>query len=187
MKITKVYTKTGDKGDTSLVGGIRIKKTDVRIEAYGTVDELNSSIGLLITYLENNDDITNAERIQNDLFVIASYLATDTTKTELYAGSKLDEKEIGFLETSIDDILNLIPPQTSFVLPGGCRAAAVAHVSRTICRRTERCVLRLSEETPIDAHILSFINRLSDYLFVLARKLNFISNTSEKIWHNTCR
>ena len=81
MKITKVYTKTGDKGDTSLVGGIRIKKTDVRIEAYGTVDELNSSIGLLITYLENNDDITNAERIQNDLFVIASYLVTDTTKT----------------------------------------------------------------------------------------------------------
>jgi cob(I)alamin adenosyltransferase len=187
MKITKVYTRTGDKGMTSLVGGERISKTDVRIEAYGTVDELNSQIGLLVTFIENEADKEMLERIQNDLFVMASYLATNTTTTKLYPGSFLDIQEVNLLEKSIDEMLINLPEQTSFILPGGCRAAAFAHVARTVCRRAERCILRLSENTEIAEVYISFINRLSDYLYVLSRKLNFISNTNEKIWRNTCK
>lgn len=187
MKKQSVYTKGGDHGMTSLVGGKRISKCDIRIEAYGTVDELNSYLGLLYTYLTDKDDANYIERIQNDLFVVCSYLATDQSTTELNPACVLDKLEVQNMESVIDDIEKIIPEQKCFILPGGCRAAALSHVCRTICRRAERRVLNLKNTTEISEEILVFLNRLSDYLYVLSRKLNFIANMHEKTWQKTCK
>ena len=124
MKITKVYTRTGDKGMTSLVGGIRIKKTDIRLEAYGTVDELSAQLGLLAALLPEGDDRQEIIRIQNNLFNVCSHLATDQSQTPLYPSAHLAEGEIEDLEQRIDDIMDLLPERQGFVLPGGCQAAA---------------------------------------------------------------
>ena len=187
MKITKVYTKTGDKGTTSLVGGVRINKSDVRLEAYGTVDELNSNIGLLSVYVKDEtiDDVLT--RIQSDLFIVGTHLATDQSQTPLYSSAILPKDEVGFLENEIDKILSVLPEQLGFVLPGGSVAASHAHVCRTVCRRAERCVLRLAQEATVGEEILQFLNRLSDYFFVLAKKMNNIDGKSEKIWKNPCK
>lgn len=186
MKISKVYTKTGDKGTTSLVGGVRVLKTDERIEAYGTADELNSHLGLLASLMDEGADKQMIENIQNKLFVVSSYLATDQSKTDLSTYSIVTEKDVILIEKEIDKILEIIPPQTNFILPGGTYKASIAHVCRTICRRTERRILSLTGEVQIDSNILAFINRLSDYLYVLARKLNFIEGKDEKIWKKSC-
>lgn len=185
MKITSVYTKTGDNGTTSLVGGARVKKTNLRIEAYGTVDELSANLGLLASWMKDGHDKSLIEHIQNELFVVCSYLATDQTKTELRDSCKIDPSEITLLENEIDKIQASTPPVNGFVLPGGSHQAAQAHVCRTVCRRAERRVLLMGEKAKVSSIIIQYINRLSDYLYVLARKLNFLDGIREKIWQKS--
>lgn len=187
MKITRVYTKTGDEGMTSLVGGIRLSKADVRIEAYGTVDELNSHIGLLSAYVTDEHVDSVLTRIQSDLFIVGTHLATDQSQTPLYPTAVLPEDEVGFLETEIDAILAELPEKLGFVLPGGSVSASQAHVCRTVSRRAERCAIRLANEATVGKEILQFLNRLSDFFFVLAKKLNIIDGKSEKIWQKPCK
>ena len=188
-----IYTKTGDDGTTSLVGGKRVLKTDCRLEAYGTADELNSVIGLLATYVDDADDHQLLEDIQNVLFVVGGYLATDQSCTELMPQTLVSPEMVARIESGIDQIESSLPRLRAFVLPGGSRGSAVAHVARTVCRRCERCILRMnellvSEGCPtISNEVLAFINRLSDFLFVLARKMNILSNKEEIIWKNACR
>lgn len=182
MSITKVYTKHGDEGTTDLIGGLRVKKSNSRIEAYGTVDELSANLGLLASYMQDGDDKDLIIRIQRNLFTVCSYLATDTSKTDLAPSFTLDAAETQVLEDEIDAINQNIPAQTTFIIPGGSRIAAIAHVCRTICRRAERRIFFLNETTEQDPSVLHYMNRLSDYLFVLARKLNFIEGVREKIW-----
>ena len=187
MKITKVYTKTGDDGNTSLVGGIRINKADVRLEAYGTVDELNSHIGLLSAYVEDDEIDAILTRIQSDLFIVGTHLATDQSQTPLYPSAILPEEEVSFVEREIDRILSELPEKLGFVLPGGSISASQAHVCRTVSRRAERCAIRLAQEAKVGKEILHFLNRLSDYFFVLAKKMNNIEGKSEKIWQKPCK
>ena len=187
MKITKVYTRGGDKGLTSLVGGQRVSKASTRLEAYGTVDELSSQLGLLAAMLAEGHDHDLIERIQNCLFNLCTNLATDQDQTPLYPSAHLPEGEIALLEQEVDAIMALLPERQGFILPGGTKEAAQAHVCRTVCRRAERRIVALSEETTVSPEVQQYINRLSDYLFVLAKKLNFIAGKSEKTWQNVCR
>lgn len=182
MAITKVYTKTGDEGTTSLVGGVRVRKTNPRIEAYGTVDELSAQLGLLASFMKDGDDKNMVIRIQRTLFTVCSYLATDTTQTQLAPSYTLDGGEVEILEQEIDHLNGSLPRQTAFIIPGGSHEAALAHVCRTVCRRAERRIFFLAETTKLDSRVLQYMNRLSDYLFMLARKLNFIDGVREKIW-----
>ena len=187
MKITKVYTRSGDKGMTSLVGGVRIKKSDIRLEAYGTVDELSSQLGLLAALLPEGDDRTNVIRVQNNLFNVCTHLATDQSQTPLYPSAHLADGETEFLEAEVDRIMQLLPERQGFVLPGGTQAAAQAHVARTVCRRAERRISSLAETAKVGEEIQQYVNRLSDYLFVLAKKINFNSGQQEIIWQNACK
>lgn len=182
-----IYTKTGDKGTTSLVGGARVPKTHIRLEAYGTIDELNSHLGLLQTYLIEDKDKQLVARVQNKLFSVGSYLATDQTQTILHMESRINDKDIELLENAIDEIDNALTPLNSFILPGGSREAATCHVCRTVCRRAERRILALAGECEIDARVTAFVNRLSDYLFILARKLNQLTETDEISWDKSCK
>ena len=156
MKITRVYTRTGDEGMTSLVGGVRLSKADVRIEAYGTVDELNSHIGLLSSYVTDESIDSVLTRMQSDLFIVGTHLATDQSQTPLYPSAILPEDEVGFLENEIDAILSELPEKLGFVLPGGSISASQAHVCRTVSRRAERCVIRLANEATVGKEILQF-------------------------------
>ena len=188
MKMTKIYTRTGDKGMTSLVGGVRIKKSDIRLEAYGTIDELCSRIGLLVAQLPATDDERERlVRIQSNLFIVGSHLATDQSKTPLYPSAILPEGETELLEQRIDEILKLLPEAQGFVLPGGTLAAAQCHVCRTVCRRAERRIDALAEVAEVGTDIIKYVNRLSDYLFVLAKKINFNAHQQEIIWQKPCR
>lgn len=182
MKITKVYTRTGDKGQTSIIGGIRVSKSCERLEAYGTVDELSSHLGLLAALLPDGDDKDMIIRIQNNLFSVCSNLATDQSQTPLYDSAKLAEGEIDMLEKEIDAIMKMLPERQGFILPGGTQSAAQAHVCRTVCRRAERRIVALSEVAQISPETQQYVNRLSDYLFVLAKKINFNAGVSEIIW-----
>ena len=187
MKKSIVYTRTGDKGMTSLVGGRRVSKTDIRLEAYGTVDELNAQLGLLVTYLNDSRDIDFMRGIQNRLFVIGSRLATDEQTTRLHTASILQPGDVEAMEQEIDRLDGTLPPLTAFVLPGGSRGAAVCHVCRTVCRRAERRILSLSEEASVPPEMLAYINRLSDYLFVLSRKINQENQNAEIFWDKSCK
>lgn len=187
MKKSMVYTKTGDTGMTSLVGGVRVSKTHPRLEAYGTIDELNSQIGLLITYISDMADRENLLEIQRKLFSVGSYLATDQDYKELRPQSIIYSEDVANLEHLIDEIDALLPPLKLFVLPGGSQAAAVCHVCRTVCRRAERCILSLAETVNIDSVLIAYINRLSDYFFVLSRRLNNLNGESEIIWRKSCK
>ena len=187
MKITKVYTRGGDKGQTSLVGGQRVSKACVRLEAYGTIDELSAHLGLLAAELPEGHEQMMVERIQNCLFNVCTNLATDQSKTPLYPSAHLPEGEIALLEQEVDTIMHELPEAQGFILPGGTREAAQAHVCRTVCRRAERRIVALSEEADVSPEVQQYINRLSDYLFVLAKKLNFIAGKQEKIWQNACK
>lgn len=186
MKKSIVYTRTGDKGTTALVGGKRVSKTDPRIESYGTIDELNSFIGLLATEVTDADDLEFLKFVQHKLFNIGSYLATDQENTELNIESQVTDESINRIEKEIDRIDSDLPRMTNFILPGGNRSSALAHVCRTVCRRGERCIYALNSSIETDKNVLIFINRLSDYLFVLSRKLCITSNGSEIIWDYTC-
>ena len=184
MKITKVYTRRGDMGETSLVGGQRVSKASVRLEAYGTVDELSSHLGLLAAMLADGSDKEMIIRIQNCLFNVCTNLATDQEQTELYPSAYLPDGEIEAMEQKVDEIMKMLPERQGFVLPGGTKEAAQAHVCRTVCRRAERRIVALSEVAKITPSVLQYVNRLSDYLFVLAKKINFNANHSEIVWQN---
>ena len=187
MKKSNLYTFTGDKGTTSLVGGKRVSKTDARLEAYGTTDELNAHIGVLAEAAGiSPDDIALLRFIQNKLFVVGSYLATDTDFTELRDASRLKAEDITRIEHRIDELDNIVPPLRAFVLPGGCYAASQAHVCRTVCRRAERRICEVALQAPVDDNLLRFINRLSDYFFVLARFNNMQAGSPEFFWEKDC-
>ena len=187
MKITKVYTRTGDKGETSLVGGVRIKKSDIRLEAYGTVDELSAHLGMLVAMMKDGEERDLIIRVQNNLFNVCTHLATDQSQTPLYPSARLPEGEVAFLEAEIDRLMSLLPERQGFVLPGGTMAAAQAHVARTVCRRAERRIAALAEVATVGEEIQQYVNRLSDYLFVLAKIINFNSGQTEIIWQNACK
>ena len=186
MKKSLVYTKTGDKGTTSLVGGSRVPKTHIRLEAYGTIDELNSHLGWLNTYLLDEADRDFILSIQHKLFSIGSHLATDQEKTQLKAASILTLAKMWNASSArLISWTNNLPELCAFIIPGGSRGAAVCHVCRTICRRAERRILTLSETCTISPEVLAFVNRLSDYLFVLSRKINFDEQNNEIFWDNS--
>ena len=170
-KKSNVYTKTGDTGMTSLVGGKIVPKTHARLEAYGTYDELNSFVGLLITHLPEEDKAFMTD-VQAKLFVVGSYLATDTEHCPLRQQSIVTDEMVKEMENAIDETDATLPPLRLFVLPGGTAGASVCHVCRTVCRRAERCVFALIDEGgAVDENVAVYLNRLSDYFFVLARKM----------------
>ena len=174
----KIYTKTGDNGTTALFGGTRVKKYNSRIESYGTVDELNSYIGLIKDQEISDEAKASLLKIQNELFTLGAMLATPPEKETLKNGKerlnipKIDDTSILFLENEIDKMDDVLPQMTHFVLPGGHQAVSFCHVARCVCRRAERLSVELNDEEPLNENILKYLNRLSDYLFVLARKLS---------------
>ena len=184
----KVYTKTGDKGTTSLFGGARVPKHHLRIESYGTVDELNSYIGLIRDQDINPFYKTILMEIQDRLFTVGAIMATPPEKEVLKNGqqrlniNRISEKDVNLLEDQIDAMDAELPPMTHFVLPGGHSTVSYCHITRCVCRRAERLATHLNEEEPIDEAVLTYLNRLSDYLFVLARKLSHDLNAEEIKW-----
>lgn len=200
--MAKIYTKTGDKGETGLVGGQRVKKNDARIEAYGTIDELNASIGLIRSELEKIirsvtsgtplsspvrdpvDSVANVyadlERIQHWLFNLGSLIATDPKEREKFKLVPVSDKAVSFIEERIDSLNAVLKPLNQFILPGGSESSARAHQARTIARRAERCMMAVFDQLP--EHGLELINRLSDYFFVLARFFNHLENHDDVVW-----
>ena len=184
----KIYTKTGDKGKTSLFGGTRVSKYNLRIEAYGTVDELNSHIGLVRDQKIDKNTSATLLKIQNELFTVGAMLATPPNKKTLKSGKdrlsidKVSLDEILYLEQEIDTMENTLPAMTNFILPGGHQTVSFCHIARCVCRRAERLTVQLHQEEPINEYVLSYLNRLSDYLFVLARKLTMDNQAKEIPW-----
>ena len=187
MKKSIVYTCTGDAGSTSLVGGKRLPKDDVRIEVYGTVDELSAQIGVLAS-LDALDasDVEFLNVIQNKLFNIGSYLATDNGNAVTVEAAGLSDEDVERVEREIDRLDAELPQLRSFVLPGGCTAAACAHVCRTVARRAERRIVGLSHVAGVDPRVMRYVNRLSDYFFVFARFNNVRSHVDEILWDKNC-
>ena len=180
----KVYTKTGDKGETALIGGNRVPKYHCRINAYGTLDELNSYIGLIRDTINSNNDnyISTLIKVQKQLFIIESQLATDSKTTITKSLPLIQEEDISFLEKEIDIMNENIPTLTSFILPGGNKIGSHCHIARCICRRAERIIVQVAEDFEIDPLCIKYINRLSDYLFVLARKITYEFGGEEIPW-----
>ena len=178
----KIYTKTGDKGETSLIGGTRVPKYHLRIESYGTIDELNSWIGLLRDQSINNDSVKALLEIQDRLFTMGSLLAADPDKSRMKLPA-IKNDDITFLEKQIDLMNEAIPELKSFILPGGHTTVSYCLVARCVCRRAERLIVHLNEEHPLDEKIIIYINRLSDYLFTLARFLGNRLNVEETPWN----
>lgn len=190
MKKSMIYTRTGDDGTTSLIGGVRVPKTHLRLEAYGTVDELNAQIGYLISLMDDGEDKSLLRFVQHKLFALGGYLATDTSQTGLQAACQISDENVARLEEAIDAADTSLPPMQAFILPGGAVAASVCHVCRTVCRRAERCILALEasdEHYEIARNVKQFVNRLSDYLFVLSRKLNQLTHCDEIYWDKSCK
>ena len=177
----KVYTKKGDKGTTGLIGGTRVPKHHLRIEAYGTVDELNSYIGLIRDQEMDEKHHVMLIEIQDRLFTMGSMLANDPEKSKMEL-PPLFESDVVKLEHAMDDMDKDLPPMKSFVLPGGHTTVSYCHVARCVCRRAERIATQLNEEIGVDELVLSYLNRLSDYLFVLARKLTKDLQATEVPW-----
>ena len=179
----KIYTKTGDKGMTSLFGGGRVWKDHLRIEAYGSVDEANSFIGLALTEINNNELKSTLNEIQHKLFVVGADLASPVEdEKKSFKIPRVTEEFIVKVEEQIDDFTAKLPELKHFILPGGTKGAALLHAARTICRRAEREVVTLGKEVEIGTHISIYLNRLSDLLFVLARYENFANNTPDVKW-----
>lgn len=177
----KVYTKTGDKGETSLFGGKRVKKYDVRIEAYGTSDELNSWIGLIGSQDISKEHKSTLEEVQDRIFTLGAQLAADPDKPKLKM-PKIKEVDIAYLESRIDQMDESLPVMTKFTLPGGNSIVSYCHVARCVCRRCERRVIELADTAQVEPLIVQYLNRLSDYLFVLGRKLAQETNAPEVYW-----
>ncbi len=186
----KIYTKTGDQGKTSLFGGTRVDKYNIRIEAYGTIDELNSYIGLIRDQKIDQKTYNSLIKIQNDLFTLGAMLATPLEKEKLKSGvnrlkiSSISDNDVEFLENEIDKMIKILPKMTNFILPGGHTTASFCHIARSICRRAERIIVQLHHIEPVNKYILIYINRLSDYLFVLARKLTKDNKAEEIQWNS---
>ncbi len=179
----KIYTKTGDKGKTSLIGGTKILKSDLRIEAYGTIDELNSWIGLVNDFINDFSANTILKEIQDRLFTIGSSLACDPEKETKLKIPDLHEADITLLEKEIDAMNETLPEMKHFILPGGHSSVSTTHIARCICRRAERCCVNLeAHKGQVEPLIIKYLNRLSDYLFVLARYVGKINNSPEIIW-----
>ena len=184
----KIYTKTGDAGTTALFGGSRVHKHNARIESYGTVDELNSNIGMIRSQEIDEHTKNILVQIQNKLFTVGSTLATAPERAVLKSGKerlkieRINEQHIELLENEMDAMNEVLPDLTHFILPGGNTAVSYCHIARTICRRAERRVTLLNETEPLDPLVLKYLNRLSDYLFVLARKLSKDLNAEEIQW-----
>jgi len=179
----KIYTKTGDLGKTSLIGGTKVPKSHIRIEAYGTVDELNSYIGLTSDLLPDEHSKLTLKEIQDRLFTIGSSLACDPDKEPLMKMPDLKEEDVVLLEQEIDKMNEVLPVMKFFILPGGHPAVSTAHVARCICRRAERCCVNMQlQDTFVDPLVIKYINRLSDYLFVLARYAGHLLNVEEIAW-----
>lgn len=184
----KVYTKTGDKGTTALFGGSRVPKYHIRIESYGTVDELNSYIGLIRDQEMSQIYKDQLIHIQDKLFTLGAILATDPEKAILKNGkerlniARIAEEDVAYLENAIDEMEKELPPMTHFVLPGGHTTVSYCHIARCVCRRAERLSTHLNDIEPTDEMVLKYLNRLSDYLFVLARKLTFDLKADEVKW-----
>ncbi len=184
----KIYTKTGDTGETSLFGGTRVAKHNLRIDSYGTVDELNSWIGLLRDQPVHDLTRNFLIQVQDHLFTIGAVLATPPEKELLKNGkerlniSKISDLDITSLEDQMDLMDTALPPMTHFILPGGHQSVSFCHITRTVCRRAERLASALHENTPIDPQVIKYLNRLSDYLFVLARKLSKDLQADEIKW-----
>ncbi len=179
-KKSNVYTRTGDTGTTSLASGQRVPKNNARLEAYGTLDELSSLIGLLMTYLDEERDRLMMQQVQSDLFSIGSVLATD--KADIQVQCEVTDDVVRQLEEAIDETDESLGGWRGFILLGGSRGAALAHVCRTVCRRLERRIYAVEGWETMDPALLKYINRLSDCFFVLAKKINLLQGVEEKIW-----
>ena len=179
----KIYTKFGDSGETALYGGTRLGKDALRVEAIGTVDELNAYIGYAQTFIDDIDLSGLMARIQNHLFAVGADLATPARHTKA-AEFRISSNFTTEMETAIDTLSEELPPLTNFILPGGCASGAILHITRVVCRRSERCVVRLASEEEVNPEIIRSLNRLSDLLFVLARTVNFRANAPEPIWNS---
>lgn len=176
----KIYTKRGDSGDTSLFGGQRVSKSAQRIRAYGTVDELNSLVGLAASYDLSDTGTAHLRKLQEMLFVLGADLATPpSSETRI---DRIDREDVSFLEEAIDEMEKELEPLKNFILPGGSQAGATLHVARTVCRRAERAVVACRESNEVSELPVTFLNRLSDFLFVLARFENKHQDTPEESW-----
>jgi cob(I)alamin adenosyltransferase len=178
----KIYTRTGDNGTTGLIGGTRVKKYDIRLEAYGTVDELNSYLGVVRSLQTDEHADKVLEKIQNILFVIGAHLATDDSIVLIKKQLPVGANDIELLEKEMDEMNEVLPELRNFILPGGCQATSFCHVARTVCRRAERLIVELSDKVEIESELIIFINRLSDYLFVLSRKISMDQKSAEILW-----
>lgn len=179
----KIYTKTGDKGTTSLIGGTKVSKSHIRIESYGTVDELNSWIGVVSDHLTDSPTRSTLKEIQDRLFTIGSSLACDPDKEPKLKIPDLHEADVTFLEKEIDRMNESLPEMRAFILPGGGPAISFAHVARCVCRRAERiCVGMQAEGMEVEALVTKYLNRLSDYLFVVARYIGHLQQAEEVQW-----
>ena len=184
----KIYTKTGDKGETALYGGTRVSKASARVESYGTIDELNSFIGVAKSEVKDEKVLNQLKKIQFDLFTLGSESATPTDKLTLANGKSrlalmITDKEIEELENWMDDFEKELAPLQYFILPGGGRSATSLHVCRTVCRRAERSLVFLNESEEVRPELIKYLNRLSDYLFVLARYVSKLNNETEEYWN----
>lgn len=184
----KIYTKTGDKGETSLYGGTRVPKSSIRVESYGNIDELNSFIGVAKCQIEDEAVIAQLKKIQFDLFTLGSESATPLDKLFLANGKSrlpltISEKQIEELEHWMDAMEETLEPLQYFILPGGGKAATALHVARTVCRRAERTLVFLNETEEVRPEMIKYLNRLSDYLFVLARYVSKQQNEPEEYWN----
>lgn len=184
----KIYTKTGDKGTTALYGGTKVYKSDLRVEAYGTIDELNSFVGLALSEVQSEDLRKELSEIQFHLFTLGAEIATPADKLFLANGKPrlplvLEESQVEDLEKSIDRMEGRLKPLEYFILPQGSRAVSSLHVSRTVCRRAERIVVQLAQEAELRDELIRYLNRLSDYLFVAARYLSHLNKEEESYWN----
>lgn len=179
----KIYTKTGDKGGTSLIGGVRVPKNHIRIESYGTLDELNSYIGMVNDMCANAAITEQLREIQDRLFTVGAVLATNPDKEVKMKLPDIHEHDAEWLEARIDEMNEVLPEMRSFILPGGNLASSTCHVARCVCRRAERLCVGMQEEGEvIPPVVIQYLNRLSDYLFVLARYISHINNAPEIPW-----
>lgn len=184
----KIYTKTGDKGSTALFGGSRVPKHHIRIESYGTVDELNAHLGMIRDQIGDEHLKKTIIRIQDRLFIIGAMLATDPKRAILKSGkqrldiTRIEQADVSLLEQEIDAMNEALPPMTHFVLPGGHPSVSSCHIARCVCRRAERITTALNDNEPVDEIVLQYLNRLSDFLFVVARKLTQDLQVEEIQW-----
>ena len=178
----KIYTRTGDDGTTGLIGGSRVKKNHIRLDAYGTVDELNSLIGIVRSLQTDTHADSVLEKIQNKLFIIGANLASDDSVTLIKKQMPVGKTDIELLEKEMDLMNEVLPELRNFILPGGCQATSFCHLARTVCRRAERHIVELSEKSEVDPDLIKYVNRLSDYLFVLSRKVSLDQKAPEILW-----